>query len=95
MLVTDTKVRWVRVRQVLLLAPLLCLAMVGTPHASGQTYGDITFFVGSDLHYGYTDGTNASSDVCRATLDSMNVLSGQAYPDGAGGGTAECCSSAT
>jgi phospholipase C len=59
--------------------------MIGIPHASGQTYGDITFFVGSDLHYGYTDGTNSSTEVSRATLDSMNALPGQAYPDGAGG----------
>jgi phospholipase C len=70
-----------------LLAPVVWAATVGTHNVSGQTNVDITFFVGSDLHYGYVEGTNYSADVCRATLDCMNALPGQSYPAGAGGGT--------
>ena len=76
-----------RIAQGLLLVPLFWAAAVGTPAASGQTNLDVTFFLGSDLHYGYTDGTNASADICRITLDAMNALPGQSYPANAGGGT--------
>jgi hypothetical protein len=76
-----------RIAQGLLLVPLFWAAAVGTPAASGQTNLDVTFFLGSDLHYGYTDGTNASADICRITLNAMNALPGQSYPANAGGGT--------
>ena len=81
--------RTVRARAVqgLSLVPLFWAAAVGTPAASGQNNLDITFFVGSDLHYGNIDGTNSSADICRATLDCMNALPGQSYPANAGGGT--------
>jgi Calcineurin-like phosphoesterase len=69
------------------LVPLFWVATVGTHDASAQTNLDVTFFVGSDLHYGVTVGTNYSADVCRATLDGMNALPGQNYPANAGGGT--------
>ena len=49
-------------------------------------YGDITFFVGSDLHYGYTGHVPTSDEISRAGLDVMNALPGQAYPASIGGG---------
>ena len=73
--------------QDLWLVPLFWAAVVATPVASGQTNLDITFFLGSDLHYGYTDGTNYSTAVSEATLARMNALPGQSYPANAGGGT--------
>jgi DNA-binding NarL/FixJ family response regulator len=45
-------------------------------------WGDITFFIGSDLHYGY--GSCAAT--CGATVDHMNALPGQNFPAAAGGG---------
>jgi hypothetical protein len=57
------------------------------PNASGQTNLDITFFVGSDLHYGYINGSTYSTAVSEGTLACMNALPGQSYPANAGGGT--------
>jgi hypothetical protein len=71
------------------MAALCWAAMASSPWASAQTWGDITFFVGSDLHYGYTNGTILSSEVSRDTLASMNALPGEAYPAAADGGTVD------
>jgi hypothetical protein len=85
----NTKARRERARQARLLTATLWFATLGASPASGQSYGDITFFVASDLHYGHTNGTTSSADVCRATLASMNALPGQGYPVAAGGGTVD------
>lgn len=71
------------------LLPLFWTATVATPAASGQSYGDITFFLGSDLHYGDKNSTTNCADSCRAMIDLMNALPGQSYPAAAGGGTVD------
>ena len=86
---TNTKARWVRLTPAVLMAAMFWALMASPLSASGQTWGDVTFFVGSDLHYGYIDGTTVSTEVCRDTLDSMNALPGEAYPAAAGGGTVD------
>ena len=72
----------------------LCLgwaATFGAPRAFGQSYGDITFFSGSDLHYGGSSSNTTPDQSCdlvsRATLDRMNGLPGRSYPASVGGGT--------
>jgi hypothetical protein len=71
------------------MAAVFWAALASSLGASGQTWGDITFFVGSDLHYGYTNGTTISSQVSRGTLNAMTALPGEAYPAAAGGGTVD------
>jgi hypothetical protein len=68
-------------------AILVCTGMAATPAAVGPSYNDITFFIGSDLHYGYADSVTVSSNIAQAALDRMNALPGEPYPDAAGGGT--------
>jgi cytolysin (calcineurin-like family phosphatase) len=61
---------------------LVCaLAAILKVTSDAATYGDITFFVVSDLHYGYA-GMQAAN---QATIDSMNALPGQSYPAEIGG----------
>ena len=57
--------------------------------ARAATLGDITFFVGSDLHYGYASGTLIASQFCAGVLDRMNALPGQLYPATVGGGVVD------
>ena len=72
----------------------LCWAMVaGGAGAStalagsaGPAFGDITFFIGSDLHYGFNLHTPTCDEISRGTLNRMNTLPGQAYPAAVGGG---------
>jgi hypothetical protein len=52
----------------------------------GYPSGDITFYVGSDLHYGYVDPTVVSASICRSNITRMNGLPGQLYPSAVGGG---------
>jgi len=75
------------------LVALSWIVMAGWAGAAGNlagrdapAFGDITFFVGSDLHYGYNQHTPACDEISRATLDRMNSLPGQSYPATAGGG---------
>ena len=70
----------------LLLAALCWVAGAGWAGRAAPAFGDITFFIGSDLHYGYTQYTPACDEISRATLDRMNLLPGQSYPAAAGGG---------
>jgi hypothetical protein len=77
----------------LLLAALSWVAVAGWAGAAdglaghdAQAFGDITFFVGSDLHYGYNLQSPTSDEISRATLGRMNLLPGQSYPATAGGG---------
>jgi hypothetical protein len=70
----------------LLLAALGWMAVAGWTGRAAPAFGDITFFIGSDLHYGYTLHSPTCDEISRATLDRMNSLPGQAYPGGAGGG---------
>jgi hypothetical protein len=69
-----------------LLVVALLAAAASAAGAGSQTYGDITFFVASDLHYGYTDTNFNAAVICRGALDRMNALPGQAYPAAVGGG---------
>ena len=70
----------------LLLAALCWAAVAGWAGRAAPAFGDITFFIGSDLHYGYTQHTPTCDEISRATLDRMNLLPGQSYPAVAGGG---------
>jgi hypothetical protein len=54
--------------------------------AGATSLGDITFFFGSDLHYGYSSGTVIATQLCAGVLDRMNALPGQSYPATVGGG---------
>ena len=72
----------------LLLAALCWAAVAGWAGRAAPAFGDITFFIGSDLHYGYTQHTPTCDEISRATLDRMNLLPGQSYPAVAGGGLA-------
>jgi hypothetical protein len=77
----------------LLLAALCWVAVAGWAGAADSlagrdalVFGDITFFIGSDLHYGYNLHTPTCDEISRATLDRMNLLPGNSYPAMAGGG---------
>lgn len=60
----------------LLLVALNWMVVAGWAGAAGNlagrdapAFGDITFFVGSDLHYGYNQHTPACDEISRATLE--------------------------
>ena len=57
--------------------------------ARAATLGDITFFMGADLHYGSTSGTVPAAQLCSGVLDRMNALPGQSYPANVGGGVVD------
>jgi cytolysin (calcineurin-like family phosphatase) len=59
---------------------LTMIASLGTT-ALSTPYGDITFLVVSDLHYGFAG--LAPADL--ATIDSMNAIVGRSYPAAVGG----------
>jgi cytolysin (calcineurin-like family phosphatase) len=59
---------------------LTALACIGAT-AVAAPYGDITFLVVSDLHYGFTGLAGAET----ATIDSMNAIAGRTYPAAIGG----------
>ena len=65
--------------------------IVGVPGAFGRAYGDITFFIGSDAHYGCTNPppTPTCDVIAEGALDRMNALPGQPYPGSLGGGTVD------
>lgn len=69
---------------------LLCMAGLGFGFGAGcllaQPTNGVTFYVGSDLHYGYTNGAFSSAELCRATAGRMKRLPGNRYPSLAGGG---------
>jgi hypothetical protein len=77
----------------LLLAALCWVAAERWAGAAGSltgrdapVFGDITFFIGSDLHYGYIWHTPTCAEISRGVQDRMNLLPGQAYPAVTGGG---------
>ncbi len=49
-------------------------------------WGDVTFAVASDLHYGATCHFPTADETCRQTIGNMNALPGQPYPTNLGGG---------
>ncbi|MCS7337358.1 MAG: metallophosphoesterase, partial [Verrucomicrobiae bacterium] len=51
-----------------------------------SVWGDITFVVASDLHYGATGHFPTADETCRQTIENMNALPGQPYPTHLGGG---------
>jgi hypothetical protein len=68
---------------------VLYLGMCGGA-AGAATYGDVTFYVVSDLHYGIDVSTGAETatgmvGANQATIDSMNKLPGTHYPASIGG----------
>jgi hypothetical protein len=77
----------------LLLAALCWAVGAGWPgtfnsqaEEDAPAFGDITFFIGSDLHYGYNLHAPTCDEISRGTLNRMNLLPGQAYPAAVGGG---------
>ncbi len=68
------------------ISSLLILLMCAASTLGAQpAYDDITFFVGSDLHYGGSGGNLVCADVSRGVLDRMNHLPGTPYPASIGG----------
>ena len=49
-------------------------------------WGDIVFFVASDLHYGAAGHVPAANELSRQTIENMNALPGQPWPANLGGG---------
>ena len=47
--------------------------------------GEITFFCGSDLHYGAVTATNSAAEIARTVIHQMNALPGQPFPTPVGG----------
>ncbi len=50
------------------------------------TWGEITFAVASDLHYGAVGHVPSSDELCRQTIENINSLPGTPYPQHIGGG---------
>jgi len=76
------QVPWLR----LAAGSVLAAWIATTDGAGAASYGDITFFVGSDSHYGGRSATQVCAQVSQATLSRMNALPGQEYPATVGGG---------
>lgn len=74
-------------RQLLLCA--VCWLGAGQWAAAGTAPDVITFFCGSDLHYGGATATNSCADISRKVLDNMNALPGQPWPTNAGSGVVD------
>ena len=72
-----------------LAAGLIWAAIAATPAMCATGYNDITFFLASDLHYGFSNATTISATNDLGGLGRMNVLPGTAYPPGAGGGSVD------
>lgn len=77
---------WKKAARLVLSVVLLSGAGLEATNVFGQASNDITFFVGSDLHYGYVDATHSCADISRGALDRMNALPGQPLPASLGGG---------
>lgn len=55
-----------------------------------QPSNDVTFFVGSDPHYGNCGtGVPCSADISRGAIERMNMLPGAFYPAAVGGGVVD------
>ena len=73
-----------------LTAVVVCTAQAAAPSVvAPPSYNDITFFIGSDLHYGYADSFVVSSNLAQGAMDRMNALPGESYPAEVGGGTVD------
>jgi cytolysin (calcineurin-like family phosphatase) len=76
----------VRLRAVLIVLALAVLAAVVWFAGFRPKGYDVTFFVVSDTHYGYSPTAAAANE---KTIDAMNRLPGSAYPERVGGYVAE------
>ena len=74
----------------MLIAGLLWGVGPGAASVLGQPSNDVTFFVGSDPHYGFRGtGVPLSAVISRGAIERMNALPGGAYPAEVGGGVVD------